>query len=94
MEDVKDCIKNNVLYSITSGELIENLMITVKFYNTMNDICYPKKYEYNNKKIQIIHLFMAKEGSEAGNYYNKRTIEYLRDILMSNTRARNYDVID
>ena len=94
IEDVKDCIKNNVLTSITFGELIENHMITVKFDNTINNIYYTERYEKKNKRFQIIHLFMAKEGSEAGNFYNKSTIEYLRERLCLCTKTRNYDVIE
>ena len=75
IEDVKDCIKNNVLTSITFGELIKNYMIREDFDN---DVYYVESYKNNNNnKITIIyHLFMAKEGSEAGIYYNKSTIEY------------------
>ncbi len=75
IKDVKDCIKNNVLNSITFVELIEQI-IRKEFDNTINNIYYTEKYEYNNKRIQIVHLFMVKEGSVAGNYYNKSTIEY------------------
>ena len=93
IEDVKDCIKNNVLTSITFGELIENHMITVKFDNTINNIYYTERYEKKNKRFQIIHLFMAKEGSEAGNYYNESTIEYLRKQLLL-TNGNYYDIIE
>ena len=93
IKDVKDCIKNNVLTSITFGELIENHMITVKFDNTINNIYYTERYEKKNKRFQIIHLFMAKEGSEAGNYYNESTIEYLRKQLLL-TNGNYYDIIE
>ncbi len=92
IEDVKDCFKNNVLNSITFGELIEQI-IRDEYDNTINNIYYTEKYEYNNKRIQIVHLFMVKEGSVAGNYYNISTIEYLRKRLITCTKVRNYDVI-
>ena len=43
---------------------------------------------------EIIHLFMGKEGSEAGNYFNEQTIEYLRYLIMAETRTKLFDVIE
>ena len=93
IEDVKDCIKNNVLNSITFGELMENHFIRVKEDKSINDIFYYEIYENKNKRIQIVHLFMAKEGSEAGNYYNESTIEYLRKKLICSCSNPDVDVI-
>ena len=95
-EQVENFIKDNVLTSITFGELIENHIISEKDdkNDSINDIFYTEKYEVSsNKIIQIVHLFMAQEGSEAGNYYNKSTIEYLRKQSIPCTKVRNYDVI-
>ena len=96
MEQVKDFIKDNVLTSITFGELIENHIISENDdkSDSFNDIFYTEKYEYNNKKIQIVHLFMAQEGSEAGKYYNESTINYLRNQLIACTKSKKYDVIE
>ena len=93
IEDVKDFIKNNVLTSITFRELIEKIYLSEKEDESINNCYYIKRYENNKRIIQIIHLFMAKEGSEAGNYYNNSTIEYLRKQLITCTKVRNYDVI-
>lgn len=35
-----------------------------------------------------MHLFMAQEGSETGNYYNKSTIDCLIKHLIACTKAR------
>ena len=94
IEQVKDFIKDNVLTSITFGELIKNTYISEKEDKSINDIYYTEKYEYNNKKIQIVHLFMAQEESEAGKYYNNSTIEYLRKQLIACTKSKKYDVIE
>ena len=40
----------------------------------------------DEKKNYIIHLIMAREGTEAGNYYNKTTIDYLRDNIIAFTK--------
>jgi len=37
---------------------------------------------------------MAKEGTEAGNYYNQITIDYLRDNIISVTKKSKFDVIE
>ena len=93
IEDVKDCIKNNVLNSITFGKLMENHCIREKEDKSINDIFYTERYEKKNKSLLIVHLFMAKEGSEAGNYYNESTIEYLRKQLLL-TNGNYYDIIE
>ena len=92
IEDVKKYIKDYVLTSITFGILFENHIIREEFNNTINDIFYTERYEKNNKRIEIIHLFMAKEGSEAGNFYNESTIDYLRKQLSFST-IKSHDVI-
>ncbi len=43
IEDVKDCFKNNVLNSITFGELIEQI-IRDEYDNTINNIYYTEKH--------------------------------------------------
>ena len=50
------------------------------------------KNNNNNKITKIYHLFMAKEGNEAGNYYNKSTKNYLHLHLIS-TKTNYYDII-
>ena len=94
IEQVNNFIERNVLTSITFGELIKNTYINEKEDKSINDIYYTEKYEYNNKKIQIVHLFMAQEESEAGKYYNNSTIEYLRKQLIACTKSKKYDVIE
>jgi hypothetical protein len=97
IEEVKEFIKDNVLTSITFGELIENHIIgeqdNKEVDDKTNDIYYTESYENNKRIIKIVHLFMAQEKSEAGNYYNNSTIEYLRKQLITCTKVRNYDVI-
>ena len=47
----------------------------------------------DNEK-EIIHLFMGKEGSEAGNYFNERTIEFIRYLIISDPRRKKFDVLE
>ena len=42
----------------------------------------------------IKHLFFAKEGSEAGNYYNKYTLDYLEKTYTSIINLEPFDVLE
>ena len=46
----------------------------------------------NNKAI--IHLFMAKEGSEAGKFFNDKTIDFIRTEIMAQTKTRTFDILE
>ena len=50
--------------------------------------------EYSDSSQQIIHLFMGKEGSEAGDYFNDPTIDYIRHLIKADTRTKIFDVIN
>ena len=43
---------------------------------------------------QVIHLFMAKEGSDAGKFFNDTTINFLRKQIMSQTKTETFDVLE
>ena len=60
------------------------------FYYKEKEIGKQKK---GNPQQEIIHLFMAKEGSEAGNYFNKITIDFIRNKIKTETRPIIFDVI-
>ena len=48
----------------------------------------------SNKAQKIFHLIFANEGSEAGNYYNQFTLDFLENNYQSVTHLKNYDVIE
>ena len=48
----------------------------------------------DNKQQQIIHLFMGKEGTEAGNFYNDVTINFLRKQIQVATKKKEFDVLE
>ena len=50
--------------------------------------------EEKKKKNHIIHLILAREGTEAGNYYNETTIDYLRDNIIAIPKQSKFDVIE
>ena len=45
------------------------------------------------KKNHIIHLILAREGTEAGDYYNTTTIDFLRDHIIAIPKQSKFDVI-
>ena len=53
-----------------------------------------KNKEEKSKKREVIHLFMANEGSEAGNYYNNSTLEFIKNQIISFTNIKKFPIID
>ena len=47
----------------------------------------------DNAQQTVIHLFMAKEGSKAGEFFNEQTIQYVRKEIMTQTKTKIFDVI-
>ena len=62
----------------------------------LNQTYYHEQYtdnNDNNKKLYTIeHLIMAKEGTEAGNYYNQSTINFLSTNTTTTTKLNKYPV--
>lgn len=50
--------------------------------------------EEDNDNLQIIHLIMGKDNSEAGNYYNKSAINMIQNIISGCSDLNTFDVID
>ena len=62
----------------------------------LNQTYYHEQYTDNNdnKKLYTIeHLIMAKEGTEAGNYYNQSAINFLSFNTTTTTKLKRYPVI-
>ena len=49
---------------------------------------------YNNKKIDIYHLILANEDSDAGLYYNKYTYDFMENFYKTIIGLKNFDVFD
>ena len=90
IKQVQNYIENVLLKSATF-EL--ELQIRV---NTRNDnesekgICF---YETKVKNYDIFHLIFANEGSEAGNYYNEYTLNFLEHAYESITGLEGFDIV-
>ena len=81
IKDVKDYIKDILLQltgiSLKERNIINTDIIKVKEENEQKNSIYYEQ-ELNNETYKIIHLIMANEDSEAGDYYNNFAIEYLK----------------
>ena len=89
IKNVETIIENIIKKSITFNKLKEVKMINI-IDNTNNQ----NYYLESKDKINIVHLIMAREGSEAGNYYNQNTILFLRKQIKSYTKNQRFDVIE
>ena len=90
IESAKKIIKNTILKSITFNNLKE-INIFGENDNKKNNIYYQESI---NDKQNIVHLIMAREGSKAGDYYNKSTIHFLRNKIKSFNKIKNFDIIE
>ena len=102
---IEEYIENIIKKSIFSN-LEKEYIINLDQNSNENDsnlnekAYYYKEKEFgsidNNENLPqpVIHLFMAKEGSEAGNFFNDKTIDYLRKQIISQTKTRTFDVLE
>ncbi len=67
-------IKKKMFFSNKEKEEIKNV----------NYDYYIEKID-EKKDLNLIHLIMAKEESEAGNYYNQSCIKFLKDNILNLT---------
>ena len=88
IDQVKDYIKKFLLESATfeleKGHKIntKNVQVDGEYY-----------FELNNFDLKIYHLIFANEGSEAGNYYNNFTLDFLEKSYIGVTDLKPFDVI-
>jgi hypothetical protein len=47
-----------------------------------------------NPTQPVIHLFMAKEGSDAGKFFNDKTIDFIRSQILSQIKTKTFDVLE
>ena len=90
IKNVKKIIEDTILKSITFNNL-SKINIIGENDEQQNQYYYQ---ELMNEKTNIVHLFMAREGSEAGNYYNNSTIQFLRNQIKSFTKVKSFDIIE
>ena len=85
IEQVKEYIKEYLIlnspFDLDKGEVISN--------DKNNGIYFYEK----NSQLNVYHLIMAKEGSEAGDFYNKFTLTFLENSYIKVVNIEYFDVI-
>ena len=89
LNQVEDHINNTLLKS-ASFELIENKDIKKSEKEKKERIYYVE----NETKFQTYHLIMAREGTEAGDYYNRYTYEFLEEKFNNFTERKPLSIIN
>ena len=82
---------NKTLMNSATFELEKTTLISIE--KTSGE----KQVEYffeKDRKIQIIHLIFANEGSEAGNFYNSFALNFIEKYFLNITNIKPFDVIE
>ena len=87
IEQVKDYAKH-FLYKSATFHLEEGQKISTKLKEKKGGFFYEK-----NTDPKIYHLIFANEGSEAGNYYNPFTLDFIESEFQRVTDIKTFDVI-
>lgn len=62
--------------------------------NLYNIHFYEVIYYEENRKIEIYHLILAKEDSEAGNFFNNYTYKFIENIYNTITEIKKFDIFE
>ena len=93
LEQIEDYINNTLRKSLTFIIKEQHKMSKTKeknewkYFIELND-------NNNNNNIKIYHLIYAKEGTVAGEFYNKETIEFIINLAQNIPCLNNFDVIE
>ena len=97
-EHVEDYIRDDLKLSLTF-ELKENNMIIFEDISEhekekSNHIYYTEVSNDNDYQMQqdIVHLIMAKDKTEAGNYYNESTINYIKNQIVTFVGIKKFPI--
>ena len=100
IENIEEHIENVVKKSIFSN-LKKQFIPDFDFNQNKYKNDYKEKSYYyfkdnnfnNNQNQTVYHFFMGKEGSNAGKYFNDKTIEFIKDIINFNLNKTIFDII-
>ena len=100
-KDVDEYIDETLLKLVTS-KLQKGRYIKIKDNqknnnDEVNSIYYKQVFDENkeeNKNREVIHLFMANDESDAGKYYNKSTLDFIKNQIISFVNNKKFPIID
>jgi len=101
--DVNDYI-DNILLKLVTSKLQKGRYIKIKDNKNnnndnneeVNSIYYKQIFEEKeeNKNREVIHLFMANDESEAGKFYNKSTLDFIKNQIISFVNNKKFPIIE
>ena len=91
---INDYLKNSATFELKESKYIKTGSEKPDS-NNQNNIFYVETFDNDEETpLQVFHLIMANDFSEAGKYYNKFAINYLKDHLNSFTNIKSFPVIE
>ena len=101
IKSIEDHIEETVKKSVFSNlkkNIFTDLNVEKEEYKTKKPYYFIEKKigskNHDNNSSDVIHLFMGKEGSEAGNFYNQVTIDFLGKQINQATVKKKFDFIE
>ena len=90
---INDVLKKSIYFNLEERPMNE---MDDSLNQTKNNIYFIEKSKNNNISQVIRHLIIANDSkqSEAGNYYNFSSINFLRNVLISVSNPKKFDVIE
>ena len=90
---INDVLKKSIYFDLKEMSMIE---IDGSLNKNQNNIYFIEKLNNDNNSQTIRHLIIANDSkqSEAGKYYNYSCINYLRNILVSVSNPKKFDIIE
>ena len=88
--EVENHIKEYLLNSATFN-LIEKEVLGIEGVKDRNYLV-EKSDKPDDKEIEVYHYIMAKEGTEAGDYYNELTIELIKQLYNHSNKRMAIDI--
>ena len=90
IKDVKKYIEENLKTSDTFCVKEKEMILISKYVKKENFF----KFFFIEEKNEIIHFIMAKEGTEAGDYFNDTVIEYIKCCICAAADLAKFDLIN
>ena len=96
---IKDTLKLSLTFKLKANNMIIFDDITEKDKENNNYIYYTEEFnddDDDNNQVQqdIVHLIMAKEDTEAGKYYNKTTIDYIKNQIVVFVGIKKFPIVE
>ena len=92
-EENKNVINNEINYQPKENLSIEQIEV-IDESNLKNVHFYEVLYYDENRKIDIYHLILARENSEAGQVFNDYTYKFIENVYNTITEIKKFDLFE